>query len=73
MKKHEIEIWIAIDSDGTYEVAEEQDTVLERFSENVGGVCRVVKLNVRIGGPVVTETEVTVPDDADSTVEADAA
>ena len=73
MKKHEIEVWIAIDSDGTYEVGEAEDIALERFSENVGGVCRLVKLNVRIGGPVVTETEVTVPDDAGSTVEADAA
>ena len=51
MKKHEIEVWIAIDSDGTYEVGEAEDIALERFSENVGGVCRLVKLNVRIGGP----------------------
>jgi hypothetical protein len=72
MEKHELEVWIAVDADGSYEVAEDQDTVLERFSENYGGNCRVVKLNVRVAGPAITEARMTVPDEAGELVEADA-
>jgi hypothetical protein len=72
MEKHEVEVWIAVDADGTYEVAEDQDTVIERFMESVGGVCRVVKLNVRVAGPVIAEANVTVPDDVGELVEAEA-
>jgi hypothetical protein len=66
-----IEVWIAIDGDGDYEVGCDDDDAVDRYNDNIGGTrsMRLVKLNVTMRPPEVTEASVTVPDEAGQTVE----
>jgi hypothetical protein len=57
-----IEVWIAMNEDGDYEVAKDEDDVVDLWNENVGGLSRrLVKLRVTMSAPVVTEADVNVP------------
>jgi hypothetical protein len=80
-----IEVWLVLSEDGSYEVATDEQTALDRLvdaadEDLAGTVCRIVKLNVTMADTRTPadedETEqadkavdVTVPDDAGSIVE----
>jgi hypothetical protein len=68
-----LELWIAVDSDGDYAFAPEEDSAVNAYQEEVGGlVClRTVKVNVTLTLPVPIEVNVTVPDEAGQTVTAE--
>jgi hypothetical protein len=60
-----IEVWIAMNEDGDYEVAKDEDDVVDLWNENVGGLSRrLVKLKVTMSAPVITEADVNVPEEA---------
>ena len=64
-----IEVWIAMNEDGDYEVAKDEDDVVDLWNENVGGLSRrLVKLRVTMSAPVVTEADVNVPKEAGQAV-----
>jgi hypothetical protein len=64
-----IEVWIAMNEDGDYEVAKDEDEVVDLWNENVGGLSRrLVRLRVRMSAPVVTEADVNVREEAGQTV-----
>jgi hypothetical protein len=64
-----IEVWIAMNEDGDYEVAKDEDDVVDLWNENVGGLSRrLVKLRVTTSAPVVTEADVNVPEEAGQAV-----
>jgi len=64
-----IEVWIAMNEDGGYEVAKDEDDVVDLWNENVGGLSRrLVKLRVTMSAPVVTEADVNVPEEAGQAV-----
>jgi hypothetical protein len=60
------ELWIAMDSDGDYETGCDEETAITNYNDNIGGCLplRVVKINVAMRPPKVTEASVTVPDEA---------
>lgn len=77
-----IELWVVLGEDGSYEVATDEDTAIERLQDGsgedlAGTTCRVVKLSVTIGGPRYRDddddtdkpVDVSVPDDAGRIVE----
>ena len=68
------EIFLLLDSDNELEVGTSESEVRERFDENIGGHAakRLVKLNVTLSLPELIEVDVTVPDDPDQTVTAQA-
>jgi len=60
-----IEVWIAMNEDGDYEVAKDEDDVVDLWNENVGGLSRrLVRLRVTMSAPAVTEADVNVPEEA---------
>jgi hypothetical protein len=60
-----IEVWIAMNEDGDYEVAKDEDDVVDLWNENVGGLSRrLVKLKITMSAPVITEADVNVPEEA---------
>jgi hypothetical protein len=64
-----IEVWIAMNEDGDYEVAKDEDDVVDLWNENVGGLSRrLVKLRVTMSAPVVTEADVNVSEEAGQAV-----
>ena len=64
-----IEVWIAMNESGEYEVGPDEDVAIERFDESIGGsMRRLVRLKVVMAPPDVTEVNVTVPDEAGQTV-----
>ncbi len=75
-----VEIWIAMDENGGYEVASDEDSAIDRLidgsSDDLDGtVCRVVKLNVTMSLPHERDgdgesdkaVDLAVPDDAGRT------
>lgn len=67
-----VEVWIAMDSDGDWEVSkDDSEDAVTYYAENIGGSLplRVVKLNVTMRPPEITEASVTVSDEAGQTVE----
>jgi hypothetical protein len=65
----EIEIWIAMNETGDYEVGRDEDAAIERWDENCGGIARrLVQLRVTMSAPDVPSVDVSVPDDAGQTV-----
>jgi hypothetical protein len=79
-----IEVWVVLGEDGSYEVATDEATAIERLkdgsSEDLAGTaCRVVQLNVEMSEPRYPDdddetdkmVEVAVPDDAGHIVELD--
>jgi hypothetical protein len=57
-----IEVWIAMNESGEYEVGSDEDVAVERFDESIGGqMRRLVRLKVVMAPPEVTEVDVTVP------------
>jgi hypothetical protein len=65
----EIEVWIAMNETGDYEVGSDEDSAIERWDENCGGISRrLVRLYVTISPPDVPSVDVNVPDDAVHTV-----
>ncbi len=79
MTSKTVEVWIVMGENGDYEVAPDEDTVLERLmdgsSEDLAGtVYRIVQLNVTISEPLAENgsgaaVDVVVPDDAGRTDE----
>lgn len=69
-----VDVFVVIDSNGDYAVGGNDDAALENFDNEVGGdrPRRIVKLNVTMRLPVVTEVSVTVPDEAGQQVTATA-
>jgi hypothetical protein len=61
-----VELYIAMDEDGNYEVASEASDASERLLEAGYGnnMVRVVKINVTMEPPTEIEASVTVPNDA---------
>lgn len=70
-----IDVFIAMDSDGDYRTGVDMDEAIQDYVDNIGGnlPLRVVKLNVTMAKPDVTEVDVKVPDAAGEVVKAEAA
>jgi hypothetical protein len=59
MTSNVIEVWIAMNEAGDYEVAKDEDSVVDLWNENVGGLSRrLVRLRVTIAAPAITEVDV---------------
>jgi hypothetical protein len=72
--KTKIEIFLAISECGDCELAFSADDAAGNLSENYGyEALRVVKLNVSVSLPIITETEVDVPDEQHEELTAEAA
>ena len=56
----EVEVYVAVDSEGEYGVGDDADEV----ACDLGAVHRIVKVTVRVPRPSMTEATVTVGDDA---------
>jgi hypothetical protein len=68
------EVFIAMNEDGDWIVETDESDAMSKLQEDAGGYhCRIVKLTVKMAPPVMTEAEITVPDEAGQTVEAAAA
>jgi hypothetical protein len=64
-----IEVWIAMNESGEYEVGPDEDAAIERFDDSIGGsMRRLVRLKVAMTPPAVTEVDVSVPDEAGQTI-----
>ncbi len=51
-----IEVWIAMNESGEYEVGPDEDAAIERFDDSIGGsMRRLVRLKVAMTPPAVTE------------------
>jgi hypothetical protein len=62
-------VWIAMNEAGDYEVAKDEDDVVDLWNENVGGLSRrLVRLRVTMSAPAVTEADVNVPEEAGQAV-----
>jgi hypothetical protein len=72
--KHEVEIWLSVDSEGTAAVSvESADDAREKLAENMsGGDVRTVRLMVMLTLPQVIEVDLDISDDA-GRVDAEAA
>jgi hypothetical protein len=69
MTSNIIEVWIAMNEAGDYEVAKDEDDVVDLWNENVGGLSRrLVRLRVTMSAPAVTEADVNVPEEAGQAV-----
>ncbi len=73
MTSRTVAIWIVMNESGECEVATDEDKALDRWNDEfgqdaAGAVCRLVKLNVTMAAPLVTEVDVAVPDEAGRTV-----
>lgn len=67
-----IEVWIAMNESGEYEVAADEDDAIERLDQKHGfQLRRLVRLKVVMSPPEVTELDVVVPDEAGQTVKVD--
>jgi hypothetical protein len=66
------EIYLAMNEDGDWIVETDESDALSKLADDVGGYHgRVVKIIVKMSPPVMTEAEVTVPDEAGEIVEAE--
>jgi hypothetical protein len=78
-KERTVEVWVALDANGGYEVATDEDTAIEHLKDGsdddlAGTACRVVKLNVTMSEPRYRDdgddetdkgaVDVKIPDDA---------
>jgi hypothetical protein len=66
MDKHEVEIWLSVDSEGNAAVSTESaDDARERLvDEYGGGDIRTVRILAAITLPQVMEVDLDIPDDA---------
>jgi hypothetical protein len=65
-----IEVWIAMNESGEYEVGPDGDTAIERFDDTIGGsMRRLVRLKVMMAPPEVTEVDVAVPYEVGQTIQ----
>jgi hypothetical protein len=65
----EIEVWIAMDEGGDYEVGCEEDSATERLEEKGAGISRrMVQLRVTMAPPEVVSVDVSIPDEVGQTV-----
>jgi hypothetical protein len=62
---HECDVWIAIDSDGRYQSANDEETVIQAYVDDVGETkaLRLVRIVVKLETPDPSAT--VTPDDAD--------
>jgi len=68
MSNKPIEVWIVMNKTGDYVVAKDEDEAVDLFSEECGGIGRMIRLKVMMAPPEVTEIDIGVPDDAGRTV-----
>ena len=76
MTDQPLEIWIAMDETGSWEIAKDEHDVFEALDQNSGGLARrLVRLRVTMRAPVVTDVDVAAPDEVGRTgsVETDCA
>ena len=63
----EIEVWVKVDEQGSWEVGTDADNCAERFTENVGDeasyATRLVLVKLRIPLPKVIEVSAEIPDE----------
>lgn len=65
--KIDCELWIAMNEGGDWIVISDESEALSELGEQQGGYqARVVKITVKMSPPVMSEAEVTVPDEAGS-------
>lgn len=66
MDKHEVEIWLSVDSEGNAAVSvESADDAREKLADNMdGGDIRTVRILATIALPQVMEVDLDIPDDA---------
>jgi hypothetical protein len=64
--REKLEVWIAVDENGDYEVSSTKEDVIERFGDNIGitGPISVVSLTVDVQLPEPRECIVILKDDA---------
>jgi hypothetical protein len=71
-KTNEVEVWIAMNEAGDYEVGRDEDAAIDRLEETGGGISRrLVRLRVTMAAPVVSSADVSVPDEAGQVVKAE--
>ncbi len=59
-----LEVWVAVNEKGDYEVGTTEEQAATRSTENQDGChCRIVKLVVLVTPPATTEVAIEVPDD----------
>jgi len=65
----EIEVWIAMNEAGDYEVGCDEHSAIDRLEGDGGGVSRrLVQLRVTMSAPAVMSADVTVPEEAGQTI-----
>jgi hypothetical protein len=69
MSNAPIEVWIAMNEDGEYVVAKDEDDAVDLFNDECGGISRrMIRLRVTMAPPEVAEIDVDVPHEAGATV-----
>jgi hypothetical protein len=64
-----IEVWIAMDESGEYEVGCDDSSAIDRLKEQTGSeLLRLVRLKITMSPPSVEELDVAVPDEAGQTI-----
>jgi hypothetical protein len=67
MEKHQVEIWLSVDSEGNAAASvQSADDARDQLAstEESGGDTRTVRLSVFMTLPQVTEVDLEIPDDA---------
>jgi len=65
-----LEVWVAVNEEGNYEVGTEEEEAAARLMETHGGYhCRIVKLVVFLNPPAPYETLIEVPNEIGHVVE----
>ena len=68
-----VEIFVAMNEDGDYDVATTQEDASERLTDNFAcQMIRIVKLSGLMSPPKIAEADVDIPDDTGETIEAEA-
>jgi hypothetical protein len=64
------EIFLAVNEDGDWIVANDESEALQKLGEDAGGYqARVVKVIVKVAPPVMTEVAIEVADEAGETAD----
>jgi hypothetical protein len=64
-----IEVWIAMDESGEYEVGPDENVAIDRLRTDTGSeLFRLVRLKVVMSPPSVEEVDITISDEVGQTI-----
>jgi hypothetical protein len=64
-----IEVWIAMDESGEYEVGPDENVAIDRLRADTGSeLFRLVRLKVVMSPPSVEEVDITISDEVGQTI-----